>query len=946
MIPVSAAALTFDPDPVRTGPGRSRGRRFYGRLGLMVLSWVVTATSLIQAADLEEVPSPAPIPSPKSQIANPKPHWAFQPVRLPVLPEVKNPAWVRTPVDRFILARLEGHGLAPAAMADKRTLLRRATYDLLGLPPAPEEVDAFLADPSPDAFSKVVERLLGSPHYGEQWGRHWLDVVRYADTAGENSDHPVPQAWRYRNWVIQAFNEDLPYDEFIREQIAGDLLAAQGPPEKYSDRVVATGYLTIARRFGHEIDKDMHLTLEDTLDTMGKSVLGLTLGCARCHDHKYDPITTRDYYGLYGILDSTRYAYPGCEPNQLPHDLVPLLSPADTDRRMQPYRAKLVALDAEVKRWEAKLAGQRAAFDISAAGETLGSGDLSPQGDQTFAVGNPLEPATLVRVKKGEMLELEVLPKANHGADSTAVEWEIAETDNPDGSNRVWNVTKDLLADFESDGSGAQFRDSYGNQAVWHAFDLVPAPTLFTRHVRDAEKTPGLQVWRGADDTPLAFINLNTQTVHFVTITMPARCVALHPGPRGGVALAWESPHEGTVTVRGRVFKIDPGGDGVAWKVERRPGLGTVLAGQKAIVRALTEAKKRRDEFAATKPSLPMAYAVAEGKAANARVQKRGDPKDLGEEVPRKFLDVLGGQVLPAGCTNSGRLELAQWLTSPANPLTARVMVNRIWQHHFGRGLVATPNDFGTRGQPPTHPDLLDYLAAEFIRSGWSVKALHRLIMLSAAYQMSSEARRDLDGHAVSVPHQDELYASFPSRRLSAEEIRDSLLVAGGNLDATPGQGHPFPPQSTWSFTQHNPFSAVYETHRRSVYLMTQRIKRHPFLALFDGPDPNASTAVRDRTVVATQALFFMNDPFLHAQAGKFAERILAGADSDGARLDLAYRLLFGRCATPVEKADAGVFFRDYTEALGDQPPEKKPVLAWAAYARVLFSDNEFIYVD
>ena len=228
---------------------------------------------------------------------------------------------------------MQKKGLTPLGPADRRTLIRRATFDLTGLPPTPEEVEAFLADRSPDAFAKVVDRLLASPRYGERWGRHWLDVVRYADSAGENSDHPLPHAWRYRNWVIDAFNRDQPYDEFIREQIAGDLLAKQGPPEKAADRIVATGYLAIARRFGHEIDKDIHLTLEDAIDTLGKSVLGLTIGCARCHTHKYDPITAEDYYALYGILASTKFSFPGCEPAQQPRDLVPLAAAERGTRR-------------------------------------------------------------------------------------------------------------------------------------------------------------------------------------------------------------------------------------------------------------------------------------------------------------------------------------------------------------------------------------------------------------------------------------------------------------------------------------------------------------------------------------------------------------------------------------------------------------------------------------
>jgi len=554
---------------------------------------------------------PGAVETPKAR------HWALQPVVDPgagidVLQPAKGP------------------------VADKRTLIRRVTYDLTGLPPGPEEVEAFLADAAPDAFDKVVERLLASPAYGEKWGRKWLDLVRYADTAGENSDFPAPQAWRYRNWVIDAYNRDLPYDQFLRDQLAGDL---QENPSR--DQVVATGYLAVARRFGHDTDKDMHLTYEDVIDTLGKSVLGLTIGCARCHNHKYDPVTTRDYYALYGIFASTRFPFPGCEAKQKPRDLVPL----------------------------------------GAAGE--------------------------------------------------------------------------------------------------------------------------------------------------------------------------------------------------------------------------------------------VAYAVVDGKPEDARLQNRGEPTMPGDPVPRRNLELLGGEAI-SDPKVSGRLDLARWLTDPRNPLTARVMANRIWQGHFGRGLVATPSDFGTRGAAPTNPRLLDFLAARFVAGGWSVKAMHRLILTSAAYRQ----------------------AEFPRRRLDAEEIRDALLVASGELDRSPGEAHPFPPEKDWKLTQHAPFKAVYDSKRRSVYLMTQRIQRHPFLALFDGPDTNASTSARDTSTVPTQALYFLNDPFFHARSQALAKRLLELPA--GERVDAVHRLCFQRAATDGEVRTAAAFLDAYRAG----PPAQSELAAWSAYARTLLGSNEFITVD
>ena len=609
-------------------------------------------------------------------------HWAFEPVRAAEPPAGVAP----NPIDAFILAKLREKTLTPVAAADKLTLIRRATFDLTGLPPTPDDIDAFIKDASAGAFRTVVDRLLASPAYGEKWGRHWLDVVRYADTAGETADFPAPEAWRYRNYVIRAFNADTPFDQFVREQVAGDLLARQLPPgaapERYADLVTATGYLAVSRRFGHDIEADHYLTIEDTIDTLGKSILGLTVACARCHDHKYDAITAADYYALYGIFESTGYPHPGCE----------------------------------------KI-----------------------------------------------------------------------------------------------------------------------------------------------------------------------------PTPRGNVPLVPTSRLTGTA------------------------GAARGLVGAAAGVKA----------DAAVSRAFPQAYATWDGAPHDAALHKRGDPMVKGAVVRRRFLTVLGGQTLPPGA-GSGRLALAGWLTDPKNPLTARVMVNRVWQGHFGTGLVATPNDFGTRGAPPTHPALLEWLAARFVADGWSVKALHRRVMLSDTYQRSAATD---DANARSDPA-DACLWRFPRRRLTAEEIRDAMLAVSGDLDPTPGGPHPFPDAKTWRFTQHNPFAAVYDTNRRSVYLMTQRIKRHPFLTLFDGPDPNASTAGRPATTVPTQALFFLNDPFVHARADSLAAKLLTLPDA-GARVERACRLLYGR---PARDKDREVARR--VAGTGDDRA------AWATWVRVLFGSNEFVYVD
>ncbi|MSU78499.1 MAG: DUF1553 domain-containing protein [Gemmataceae bacterium] len=656
--------------------------------------------------------------------------WSFQPIKVAPRPKVKDSTWPRNGVDHFILARMETTGIRPAPLADTRTLLRRVTFDLTGLPPTPAEMVAFLADESPRAFEKVVDRLLDSPRYGERWGRHWLDVARYADTCGNASDYPVPQAQRYRDWVIRAFNRDLPYDQFLREQIAGDLMLSTTTAER-AERIIATGYLAIARRFGGDRHGEHHLTIEDTIDNLGRTILGTSISCARCHDHKFDPFTTSDYYGLYGIFNSTRYPFPGAEVGRAQEDFVPLMSAAEMDAILKPHRARLALIDAEIKNLEKAL------------------------------------------------IEIKRLPA-----------------------------------------------------------DLAVAAKL------------------------------------------------------------------------------------------------------------LAEAQKKRIAALAEAPVSTNAYAVADGKSMNVRTHLRGDPKRLGDEVPRHFPAILGGQLLPPNYTSSGRLQLAEWLTDPKNPLTARVMVNRIWQHHFGKGIVQTPNDFGKQGTKPTHPELLDYLAARFIESGWSVKAMHKLILLSKTWQLAST---DVEV-SIKLDPTNDLFWKFTRRRLDAESIRDTMLFVSGELDDRSGGEHPFPPANGWGFTQHAPFVAVYETKRRSVYLMQQRLRKNPYLALFDGADPSSSTGVRLPSTTPLQALFLMNDPLAHNVAAKFSQRVLSNTNAKGetARLTLAYQLALSRLPTAEELAECAEFLQRYRTRLTmlKTPANQVETQAWAAFSRALLSGNEFVFVD
>jgi hypothetical protein len=653
--------------------------------------------------------------------------WSLRPLSAPSLPQVQDTAWVTNDIDRFVLAKLEAAGLKPTADAGKAALLRRVTYDLIGLPPSPDELAAFEADESSDAFAKVVKRLLDSPQYGEQWGRHWLDVVRYADTAGDNSDFPIPQMYRYRNWVIEAFNRDLPYDQFVREQLAGDLMGGATTQEA-QQRLIATGYIANARRFGSRVDDyPQHLTIEDTLDNLGRTFLGTTINCARCHNHKFDPITTEDYYGLYGIFHSTRYPWPGIELEQKQRDLVPLVPGEEVQRHLAERAKRQGELDARVK-------------------------------------------------------ELEKKRDAANGDDRKALDKDV---------------------------------ESARKEATKHSQTALP---------------------------------------------------------------------------------------------------------------------------------FEQAYAVAEGAMKeDVAVQQKGDPAKLGAMVPRHFLTVLGGATLPETDQSSGRQQLADWIVDPKNPLAARVMANRIWLYHFGRGLTTTPNDFGRQGKPPTHPELLDYLATELIRSGWSIKSLHRQIVLSHTYRLSS--RRD--DTAVAKDPANELLSAFPRRRLDAEAIRDTLLLLGGHLDASPGGAHPFPPQTDWGFTQHNPFKAVYDTNRRSVYLMTQRIQRHPYLAIFDGPDPSVSTPQRNTSTTPLQALYLLNDPFVHDQTSGLANRLIADRDSDSARIERLYLLALARKPTDDERSSAIEFLSRVRAKLGNSTSrEQLDQLAWQALVRATVRLNEFVYID
>ena len=839
--------------------------------------------------------------------------WSLKPIKKIIIPNNENTNWALNSVDEFILRKLSAESLSPSARANRRSIIRRASYDLTGLPPRPETVRDFLNDTDDDAisFAKVVNKLLESKAYGEKWGRHWLDVVRYADTAGENSDHPVEDAWRYRNWVIQSLNNDMPYNQFVREQIAGDILAIGKNGKEFADNIIASGYLAIARRFGHDIDKRMYLTYEDVIDNLGKTFLGLSIACARCHDHKHDPITSADYYALYGVMASSRLPFPGCEPKQQPRDLVPLVT-GDVIEENNEWEQKLKKLQHDLienpKKELIKVASE--------SYRMLSAGHL-PVGKSVNLSSDPIK----LNVKKGEAIQISIAPNTNHGADTTLVELKIKHQS--DSGNQEWS-TQDLV-DILTKGNPLN-----SNNATWYFLDIGPeGPRLLSEKAEEIDGQSSLKKW-SIGGLPSVAINNGNDPIKAWT-EIPARSFFVHPSADSPVAVTWISPVTGKIEIELKMADGHASGDGVIWQLQHFANHKIHSSYEKLAVDK--EGIAKIEEHKNKKPisQTDYAYAVAEGKPEDYPIHNRGDAKDLGPIVKRRFLTVLGGEIL-GDKNSSGRLDLADKIVSPKNPLTARVMVNRIWAWHFGRGIVQTLNDFGNHGTLPTHPELLDYLAKEFISGGWSIKNMHRIIMNSATYQQSAQS-----GTGVKY------YAGFERRRLNAEEIRDSILLLSGMLDESPGREHPFPPKSKWNFSQHAPFADEYFTSKRSVYVMRKRNRISSFFSLFDGPDPNASTANRSQTTVPSQALYFMNDPFFHDCADQLSANIRAIGPVE--RLEYAYQLLFSRPAHKTDHEDFEAFAKVMASNISNDPEEQDTEI-WRSYSRILMSSNEFLYLD
>jgi len=808
------------------------------------------------------------IPSAGAKADASKGHWAYRPARDQAPPAVENSPWVASPVDAFILAKLEANKLAPSPPADRRTLIRRASFDLVGLPPTAAEVGAFLGDDSPGAFAKVVDRLLASPRYGERWGRHWLDVARYADTKGYvfNDEKRYPYSYTYRDYVVRAFNDDLPYDRFVLEQVAADRLDLGDDPRP----LAALGFLTVGRRFLNNNDD----IIDDRIDVVTRGLLGMSVTCARCHDHKFDPIPTEDYYSLHGVFASS------VEPGELPllPDPIPDEAKADFDRERSARLDKVERLRALDKhKVEAELRNHLAALT-----EAAFAVDFEGRGPKTDEVA---------RARK-------LAPERLRFA-----------------SRRLGKIL-------------AKAGEDQGHDPVlapWRAFAALPAAEFEARAAGLAEAIaaaadPGkpvdpvvLEAFAGDPPKTLAEVAAR----YGALFERAARAFA--PQPEVGPPADFPDPALGPIHDR-LVGEESP-------IVVLPDALSRVLnLAERQKIEAL---RKKVAELDVSHPGSPARAMVLNDAPVpvNPRVYIRGNPGRPGKEVPRRFLRALspGGEAKPFA-DGSGRLGLARAIASPENPLTARVMVNRIWHHHFGVGLVPTPSDFGLRGEAPSHPELLDFLARRFVEGGWSVKAIHRLILLSNAYRQRSD-RRD-DGFAADP--QNRLLWRQNRRRLDFESTRDAVLAVAGRLD--PGMGGK--PVELF-----NPKAL---STRRTIYGLVDRYDLDPTYRTFDFPSPDISNPQRPSTTVPQQALFLLNSPFLLDQAHHLASRPdIAGLPDLDARIGRLYLDLLGRPAEPQELELGRRFVEGRSKEEGKDGPSP-----WEEYVQVLLMTNEFAFVD
>ena len=944
--------------------------------------------------------------------------WAYRPLRRPAVPVAKSPEWGRSPVDAFLLAKLDAAGLKPAPPADRVALARRLYYDLTGLPPMPEQVDAFVSDDRPDAYERLVETLLASPGYGEKWGRHWLDLVRFAETHGYERDSAKPFAWRYRDWVVGAFNENMPYDRFVRMQLAGDEVAPGDPAA-----LVATGYYRLGIWDDEPADKELarYDVLDGIVSTTSNVFLGMTVGCARCHDHKKDPIPQKDYYRLLAYFrditpmnrENLRRVAGSAELARAAHKqrqareaeayrrqlaveqecIAALAGKADaaalrgsdlTDLTYRYYRDAWHALPdfAPLKPvQEGKLAGNR--FTLSAAPQTEtmalvfdGSLRVPVPGDYAFDITASDGVRLIVdgkrvidRPGKGKArdsakaaLRAGLLPVRLEYFNTTtkaklSVGWSgpgfarRSLSDHAGGKvlvpdsrtvGQTWRYAtappsvkwsepgfddsgwKQGLAGFGTRGTpGAVVRTVWETPAIWlrKTFTLDAMPH-------------GLALDLHHDDDVEVF--LNGKRVHQKTgyLTAYKRIVLKPEALRVGknvLAIHCRQFAGGQYLDAGLVANAGPTLDTLVAK--HLPGKARELA---RLRRGLARIRAQK----VLEGGMPV-MCVAESGHAVTRVLVRGNPHAPGDEVTAGTPEVLGPS--PRIGAKGKRAALADWITDARNPTTARVMANRVWQYHFGRAIAPTSNDFGKLGEAPTHPELLDWLACELREGDWDVKRLHRAILLSSAYRMSSQG----DPTALAKDGANNLFWRFPMRRLAAEEVRDSILAASGQLNrrmAGPSVFPPIPkavlagqsvPGSGWGK------SSPAEAARRSVYVHVKRSLLVPILATHDAADTDSSCAVRFTTTVPTQALGMLNGEFTNEQADLFAGRLMAEGGTVSDQVRRAIRLTTGRVPAASEVARDAAFIARMKKA--EDWDERR---AMAAYCLLALNANEFVYLD
>ena len=928
-------------------------------------------------------------------------HWCWQPLQTCKPPAVRQADWPHSPIDHFVLAKLEANGLAPAKPADRRTLLRRVTYDLIGLPPTPAEIDAFLADDLPGAYAKVVDRLLASPHYGERWGRHWLDLVRFAETYGHEFDYEIPEAYRYRDYVIRAFNDDIPYDQFVVEHIAGDLLPAprRHAVEHFNESILGTGFWFLGEMVHSPVDvrADEAERIDNQIDVLGKAFLGLTLACARCHDHKFDAITTKDYYALSGYLQSSRL------------QRTPIDAPA---RRLQTIEqlkalkrhATHLAISAAAKRLHERaenfghyLLSARVQKEIAPPHDPLYPWDrlwgpltqpdqfiadrqalVQHLKDQVGQTSQALAAATVFEdfqtgtfqkwfvsgdaFGTGPIQDARPLLSADPGSVQTVVPPGVAHSglvsDKLQGVLRSQSfvITKKKIL-YHAAGRQAQINliiDGYqlirdpiyggltikidqGDDFQWHAQDV----SMWLGHrayVELIDNGPGyiaVDKIVCSDERPPAYAPnpLLVSLLGDPRLTSRDDLARKYQSLFVEIVEQWQGGNlAAQADCKERVALLN-------WLLHHLPSQRQSDAS--AEHGQLAGFVKHCKELEAALSPTQQCLAMADGTGWNDHVHIRGSPNRFGEEVPRRFLEAIAGDNRPCSQRGSGRLELARCMIDRPDALLPRVMVNRIWQHHFGAGIVRSPDNFGALGELPTDPELLDYLATEFVRQGWSIKAMHRLMLLSSTYQMASRSEEASEARDP----QNKLWHRMPIQRLEAECIRDALLAVSGQLHRTlygpsvspyltphmSGRGRP---------AQSGPLDG---NGRRSIYLNVRRNFLTPLFLAFDYPIPFTTMGRRSVSNVPAQALALMNNPFVAQQAESWAAQALAQArQTPRERISDLYVAAFGRPPEDREMAEA----LNFLEEQGKRYNRVGDPQVWRDLCHVLFNVKEFIFIN